>query len=97
MERSVMVVRELDGQVTAILEGERLSVTAPTRQDALDRLRFRAERILRGEIEHTTLDLPEAATDGLNALAGAFADDPDLPGIVEAAYAARDEAPYGGL
>lgn len=99
MTYSVLLVPELDGQITAILEGNGLSATALTREQALARLRYRAERVLTGQVERTTLDLPVSpcrlppapgGRGGLVALAGAFADDPDLPNLVEAAYAARD-------
>ncbi len=92
MQHSVLLVPELDGQVTAILEDENLFATAPTREEALARLRYRAERIARGEGERVTLDLPEPTEGGVVGLAGLFADDPDLPRLVSDAYAARDRA-----
>jgi len=85
-------VPEIDGQITTILEDDSLSATAPTRDEALARLRYRAERIACGEVERVVMDLPTPAGGGAVGLAGLFADDPDLPHLVEDAYAARDRA-----
>jgi len=92
MQHSVLLVPELDGQITAILEDDSLFATAPTRDEALARLRYRVERIARGEVERVVLDLPAPADGGVVGLAGLFADDPDLPRLVRDAYAARDRA-----
>ena len=93
MTYSVILLPELDGEITAILEGYGLCATAPTRERALSQLRYRAERMLTDQVERTTLDLPTSRRGGLVALAGAFANDPDLPELVKAAYAALDAAP----
>jgi hypothetical protein len=97
MTYPVVIIPELDGQVTAILEGQDLGVTAPTREQALARLHHRARRLFAGEVERTTLELPPTPNLGVTGLAGTFAEDPDLPDIVAAAYRARDAAPDDGF
>ena len=64
MTYSVILVPEIDGQITAILEAHGLSATAPTREQALAGLRYRAERVLAGRVERTTLDLPAPGPGG---------------------------------
>lgn len=97
MTYPVILVPEMDGQFTAILRNHGLSATAPTREEALARLRHRADRILSGRVEHASIDLTHPEPGGLLAVAGIFADDPDLPRIVADAYRARDAEPYGSL